>query len=77
LKVTARLIILRGIVLTRPLDFELPKDVFDKITALDRHTRYNFPSRLGVDIFDEVGPESLKKSVEDWKAAQRKLKAVP
>ncbi|PMD30572.1 aldehyde reductase-like protein [Hyaloscypha variabilis F] len=56
-------------------DFELPQDVFDKITALDRHHRYNFPARLGVDIFGEVSEESLKKSVEDWKAAQRKLKA--
>jgi L-glyceraldehyde reductase len=56
-------------------DFELPKEVFDKITALDRNHRYNFPARLGVDIFGEVSEESLKKSVEDWKAAQRKLKA--
>ncbi|KAK0125892.1 hypothetical protein ONS95_007517 [Cadophora gregata] len=55
-------------------DFELPQDVFDKIIALDKHHRYNFPARLGVDIFDEVSEESLKKSVEDWKAAQRKLK---
>jgi L-glyceraldehyde reductase len=43
---------------------------------LDRKTRYNFPARLGIDIFDEVSQESLKKSVEDWKAAQRKLKAA-
>jgi L-glyceraldehyde reductase len=57
------------------IDFELPQEVFDKITALDRHHRYNFPARLGVDIFGEVSEESLKKSVEDWKAAQRKLKA--
>lgn len=48
--------------------------MFDKIVALDKHHRYNFPARLGVDIFDEVSEESLKKSVEDWKAAQRKLK---
>ncbi|KAL3425253.1 aldehyde reductase 1 [Phlyctema vagabunda] len=54
-------------------DFELPKEAFEKINALDRKTRYNFPARLGVDIFDEVSPESLKKSVEDWKAAQKKL----
>ncbi len=46
------------------------------ITSLDRHTRYNFPARLGVDIFDEVNPESLKRGVEDWKALQRKLKAA-
>jgi L-glyceraldehyde reductase len=50
--------------------------VFEKITALDRHHRYNFPARLGVDIFGEVSEESLKKSVEDWKVTQRKLKAA-
>jgi L-glyceraldehyde reductase len=57
------------------LAFELSNDVFQKISALDRHHRYNFPARLGVDIFDEVSPESLRKSVEDWKEAQRKLRA--
>lgn len=57
------------------LDFELPQDIFDKITALDRHHRYNFPIRLGLNIFDEVSEETLKKGVEDWKEAQRKLKA--
>jgi L-glyceraldehyde reductase len=31
---------------------------------------------LGVDIFGEVSEESLKKSVEDWKVAQKKLKAA-
>ncbi|KUJ18386.1 aldehyde reductase-like protein [Mollisia scopiformis] len=56
-------------------DFQLPKDVFDKIVALDRHHRYNFPARLGVDIFGEVGRDSLRKSVEEWKEVQRKLKA--
>ncbi|KAA8572248.1 hypothetical protein EYC84_002874 [Monilinia fructicola] len=34
-------------------DFELPEDVFQKISSLDRNHRYNFPARLGVDIFDE------------------------
>ncbi|KAG4034568.1 hypothetical protein MFRU_003g05260 [Monilinia fructicola] len=57
-------------------DFELPEDVFQKISSLDRNHRYNFPARLGVDIFDEVSPESLRKSVEDWKEAQRKLRAA-
>ncbi|KAM3067335.1 hypothetical protein ACMFMG_005307 [Clarireedia jacksonii] len=55
--------------------FELPSDVFQKISSLDRHHRYNFPARLGVDIFDEASPESLRKSVEEWKEAQRKLRA--
>lgn len=67
---------MRALNLCNFLDFELPKEVFDKITALDRHHRYNFPARLGVDIFDEVSQENLKKSVEDWKEAQRKLKAA-
>ncbi|KAG0645565.1 putative oxidoreductase [Hyphodiscus hymeniophilus] len=57
-------------------NFEFAQEVFNKLTALDRHHRYNFPARLGVDIFDEVSPESLKKSVEDWKEAQRKLRAA-
>lgn len=42
---------------------------------MDVHNRYNFPARLGVDIFGEVSPKELRKGVEDWKEAQRKLKA--
>ncbi|PMD16079.1 aldehyde reductase-like protein [Hyaloscypha hepaticicola] len=59
-----------------PKNFEPPQEVFDQITALDRHHRHNFPARLGVNIFGEVSEESLKKSVDDWKAAQRKLNAT-
>ncbi|TGO63777.1 hypothetical protein BOTNAR_0096g00130 [Botryotinia narcissicola] len=40
-------------------DFELPDDAFQKICSLDRNHRYNFPARLGVDIFGEVSPENL------------------
>ena len=58
--------------LTSLADFILPQDIFDRITALDRNHRYNFPARLGVDIFGEVSTESLKKSVETWVAAQKK-----
>lgn len=43
----------------------------DRLNQLDRHRRYNFPARLGIDIFDEVSQESLRKSVEDWKAMQQ------
>lgn len=57
-------------------DFELPKDAFDKITALDRKHRYNFPIRLGVNIFGEHDEETLRKGVSDWVEGQRKLKAV-
>jgi len=34
----------------------------------------NFPARLGVDIFGEVGEESAKKSARDWAEAQKQLK---
>ncbi|TEY44860.1 hypothetical protein BOTCAL_0343g00030 [Botryotinia calthae] len=40
-------------------DFELPDDAFQKICSLDRNHRYNFPARLGVDIFGE-GEASLE-----------------
>ncbi|TID21423.1 Aldehyde reductase 1 [Venturia nashicola] len=56
--------------------FELPQDVFEKINALDRNHRYNFPARLGVDIFGEASPEQLKKAVEDWKVLQKTQKAA-
>ncbi|KAK2033202.1 aldo/keto reductase [Colletotrichum zoysiae] len=55
--------------------FELPTDVFDKINALDRNHRYNFPARLGVDIFDESDPATLQKAVETWVAQQKKIRA--
>ncbi|EFW99308.1 aldehyde reductase 1 [Grosmannia clavigera kw1407] len=55
---------------------ELPKDVFDKLNALDRHSRYNFPKRLGVNIFGEWTEAALKAAVEEWKEAQRELKAA-
>lgn len=57
-------------------DFELPQDTFDKITAMDRNSRYNFPARWGVDVFGEVSQESLEKSVEEWVGAQRRLKSA-
>jgi L-glyceraldehyde reductase len=33
----------------------------------------NFPARLGVDIFGEVGDESAKKSAIEWAEAQKRL----
>lgn len=57
-------------------DFELPKDAFDKITALDRSHRYNFPIRLGVNIFGEHDEATLQKGVSDWVQKQRELKAA-
>lgn len=54
--------------------FELPQAALDTIAALDRHSRYNFPKRVGVNIFGEWTEEALKAAVEEWKEAQRKLK---
>jgi diketogulonate reductase-like aldo/keto reductase len=52
-------------------DFELPEAAFERINGLDRNHRYNFPSRLGVDIFGEHGEEAVRKFRADWIAAQK------
>ncbi|KAI0114418.1 aldehyde reductase 1 [Nemania sp. FL0031] len=52
-------------------EFELPREAFKKITNLDRHTRYNFPLRLGVNIFGEHDEETLKRGVQDLIEATR------
>ncbi|KAL4781785.1 NADP-dependent oxidoreductase domain-containing protein [Aspergillus varians] len=56
-------------------DFVLPGDAFQAIQSLERHQRMNFPARLGVDIFGEVGEESVKKSAIEWAEAQKQLKS--
>ncbi|KAF4988092.1 hypothetical protein F66182_16714, partial [Fusarium sp. NRRL 66182] len=55
-------------------DFILPDDAFEAIQSLEKNQRMNFPARLGVDIFGEVGEESAMKSALDWAEQQRKLK---
>ncbi|KAH8432311.1 aldo/keto reductase [Aspergillus melleus] len=55
-------------------DFILPEDAFKAVQSLERHQRMNFPARLGVDIFGEVGEESAKKSALDWAEQQKKLR---
>lgn len=57
-------------------DFELPREAFEKISALDRSHRYNMPARLGVDVFGEHSEEFLKGARADWIAQQKKVKAV-
>ncbi|KAL4773728.1 NADP-dependent oxidoreductase domain-containing protein [Aspergillus nidulans var. acristatus] len=56
-------------------DFVLPEDAFQAIQSLERHQRMNFPARLGVDIFDEVGEESARRSALEWAKGQRLLKS--
>lgn len=55
--------------------FELPAEAFAKVNSLDRNHRYNFPARLGVDIFGEKTAEELKQGVHNWLASQGK--AIP
>ncbi|KIA75927.1 aldehyde reductase I (ARI) [Aspergillus ustus] len=56
-------------------DFILPEDAFQAIQSLERHQRMNFPARLGVDIFGEVGEESAKRSAHEWAEQQKKLQS--
>ncbi|RAH67463.1 aldo/keto reductase [Aspergillus aculeatinus CBS 121060] len=56
-------------------DFVLPEEAFNAIQSLEKHQRMNFPARLGVDIFGEVGEESARKSALAWAEEQKRLKA--
>jgi diketogulonate reductase-like aldo/keto reductase len=44
---------------------ELPNGAFDKLNALERHKRFNFPARWGYDIFGEKGDEAVKKIAQE------------
>ena len=57
------------------LDFKLDELAFEKIESLEKHLRMNFPARMGIDIFGEVGDESAKQSARDW-AQQQKTKGA-
>jgi diketogulonate reductase-like aldo/keto reductase len=42
-------------------DAVLPNEAMERLNALERHKRFNFPSRWGYDIFDEAGEEEVAK----------------
>ena len=44
---------------------ELPDSAMDRLNALERHKRFNFPAVWGYDIFDEVGEEKVRKIAKD------------
>jgi len=46
-------------------DAVLPDDAMEKLNALERHKRFNFPSRWGYDIFDEAGEEQVVRIAKD------------
>ena len=42
-------------------DAVLPDHAMEKLNALERHKRFNFPGRWGYDIFDESGDREVAK----------------
>lgn len=45
---------------------ELPQEAFERLSALERHKRFNDSSkRWGYDIFDEVGQEVVESSARE------------
>lgn len=40
---------------------QLPPAAFDRLNALERHKRFNFPARWGFDIFGECGEDKVKE----------------
>lgn len=52
---------------------ELPAAVFAQLNSLERHKRFNFPARWGVDIFDEVGEDRARQIAKE-EALANKLK---
>ncbi|KAJ4174187.1 hypothetical protein NW754_004602 [Fusarium falciforme] len=40
---------------------ELPQDAFKQLNDLERNKRYNWQTRWGYDIFQELGEEEVKK----------------
>ncbi|KAL2215490.1 aldo-keto reductase [Thermoascus aurantiacus ATCC 26904] len=52
-------------------DFIIPDEEFEALNKLDRHYRFNFPVRWGVDIFGEVGQEEVERRAEEYAAQER------
>ncbi|KAL2864199.1 aldo/keto reductase [Aspergillus lucknowensis] len=52
-------------------DFVLPDTEFEALNKLERHQRYNYPFRWGVDIFGELGDEEAERRAEEDAAKKR------
>jgi hypothetical protein len=39
----------------------LPDSAMDRLNALEKHKRFNFPAVWGYDIFDEAGEKEVVK----------------
>ncbi|KAH0608803.1 uncharacterized protein H6S33_001031 [Morchella sextelata] len=56
-------------------EFVVPEEAFEKISALERKGRMNYPLRWGIDVFGEKSEEEAKKVARDWAEGQKRLKA--
>lgn len=43
----------------------LPQDAFEQLNALERNKRYNWQTRWGYDIFQELGEEEVKRAARE------------
>lgn len=56
-------------------DVVLPDWAMKELNGLERHKRFNFPARWGVDIFDEAGTDAVRKIAQE-SGAENKTKFV-
>ncbi|KAH8148264.1 uncharacterized protein LAJ45_07716 [Morchella importuna] len=56
-------------------EFVVPEEAFEKIAALERKGRMNYPLRWGIDVFGEKSAEEAKRVAREWAEGQKKLKA--
>ena len=47
------------------IELTLPPAALDKLTAMERHNRYNDPIQWGVDVFGELGMDKVRAYVEE------------
>ncbi|RHZ72917.1 hypothetical protein CDV55_104642 [Aspergillus turcosus] len=52
-------------------DFIIPDAEFEALNKLDRHQRYSYPFRWGVDAFGELGAEEAERRAEEHAAKLR------
>jgi diketogulonate reductase-like aldo/keto reductase len=46
-------------------DLVIPPEYMSELDALERHKRFNFPTRWGFDIFEEAGTEAVQKIAKE------------
>jgi L-glyceraldehyde reductase len=51
---------------------KLSDEVFSRLTALERHKRFNTQTRWGVDIFQEIGDEEARRFGQSCAAENKK-----